>query len=53
VVTLRDGKAQRIYYFSKSLQSEYATDLPDGMVVRENPKNGFLALAREADTSNC
>ncbi|EOD64367.1 hypothetical protein H480_32203 [Amycolatopsis vancoresmycina DSM 44592] len=47
VVTLRDKKTQRIYYFSKSLQPDYATGLPAGMTVRENPKNGFLTLIRE------
>ncbi|MDB5168856.1 MAG: hypothetical protein JWO41_212 [Candidatus Saccharibacteria bacterium] len=44
-VTLRGGKVQRIYYFSKDERPE-ATDLPAGFVVNENPRNGFLTVKR-------
>lgn len=44
-VTLRGGKEQTIYYFSKDERPE-AADLPDGMTVNENPRNGFLTVKR-------
>ena len=44
-VTLRGGKVQTIYYFSKDVRPE-AADLPEGMVVQENPRNGFLTVKR-------
>lgn len=43
-VTLRGGKVQTIYYFSKDARPE-ACELPEGKVVKENPRNGFLTLA--------
>lgn len=43
-VTLRGGKVQTIYYFSKDDRST-ACDLPAGKVVKENPRNGFLTVA--------
>jgi hypothetical protein len=46
-VTLRGGKVQKIYYFSKDSRPE-ATDLPDNMEVNENPRNGFLTVKRKA-----
>ena len=45
-VTLRGGKEQTIYYFSKDERPE-ACDLPDGYVVNENPRNCFLTLKRK------
>ncbi|MEI8187954.1 MAG: hypothetical protein WCG30_03360 [Candidatus Saccharibacteria bacterium] len=45
LVVLRGGKEQRIYYFSKDERPE-ASDLPDGFVVNENPRNGFLTVKR-------
>jgi hypothetical protein len=45
-VTLRGGKLQRIYYFSKDVRPE-ACDLPDGFIVNENPRNGFLTVKRD------
>ncbi len=45
-VVLRGGKEQTIYYFSKDSRPE-ATDLPDGMTVNENPRNGFLTVSRK------
>ncbi len=44
-VTLRGGKMQTIYYFSKDERPE-ACELPDGMTVNENPRNGFLTVKR-------
>lgn len=44
-VTLRGGKLQRIYYFSKDSRAETACGLPDGKVVKENPRNGFLTVS--------
>ena len=44
-VVLRGGKEQTIYYFSKDERPE-ATDLPSGMEVNENPRNGFLTVKR-------
>lgn len=46
-VTLRGGRQQRIYYFAKDERSGEAIDeVPAGMKVVENPRNGFLALKR-------
>jgi hypothetical protein len=45
-VTLRGGKKQRIYYFSKDERPEAVAELPDGMEVNENPRNGFLTVKR-------
>jgi hypothetical protein len=46
-VVLRGGKEQTIYYFSKDQRPE-ATELPSGMEVNENPRNGFLTVKRTA-----
>ncbi|HSH55936.1 MAG TPA: hypothetical protein VK983_03860 [Candidatus Limnocylindrales bacterium] len=45
-VTLRGGKEQSIYYFSKEERPE-AVDLPDTKVVKENPRNGFLTVSNK------
>ncbi len=45
-VTLRGGKVQTIYYFSKDQRAE-ATDLPSDRMVNENPRNGFLTVKRK------
>lgn len=47
MVQLRGGKEQRIYYFSKD-ERDTACDLPAGMEVNENPRNGFLTVKRSA-----
>ncbi len=44
-VTLRGGKVQTIYYFSKDVRST-ACGLPSDRKVVENPRNGFLTLRR-------
>lgn len=45
-VTLRGGKKQVIFYFSKDERPE-AADLPDDMEVNENPRNSFLTVKRK------
>ena len=46
-VVLRGGKAQRIFYFSKDERAEAVPSLPEGMVVNENPRNGFLTVSKK------
>ena len=46
-VTLRGGKKQTIYYFSKDERKDTASDLPSDRKVEENPRNGFLTLKRK------
>ena len=46
-VTLRGGKEQPIYYFSKDERPE-AVDLPKEKEVKENPRNGFLTVSNKA-----
>ena len=47
-VTLRGGKEQTIYYFSKDLRPETAVEeLPEGMEVNTNPRNGFMTVKRK------
>jgi YHS domain-containing protein len=45
-VTLRGGKQQTIYYFSKDKRAETIDAVPAGFVVNENPRNGFLTVKR-------
>lgn len=45
-VTLRGGKVQTIYYFSKD-ERDTACDLPDTKKVNENPRNGFLTVSNK------
>lgn len=45
-VTLRGGKEQTIYFFSKDERPETAADLPEGFTVNENTRNGFLVVKR-------
>ncbi|NBU34225.1 hypothetical protein EB118_09120 [bacterium] len=46
-VTLRGGKLQTIYYFSKDERPEAVQDIPAGFMVNENPRNGFLTVKRK------
>jgi len=46
-VTLRGGKEQVIYYFSKDERKDSAADLPDGFKVIESERNGFVTLKRK------
>lgn len=43
-VTLRGGKVQTIYFFSKDERPETACELPSTKEVGENPRNGFLTV---------
>lgn len=49
-VTLRGGKPQTIYFFTKTAEGGKGTpcDLPADRVVNENPRNGFLTLKKKA-----
>lgn len=48
-VTLRGGKQQTIYFFTKTENGGKgeACDLPDDRQVNENPRNGFLTLSKK------
>jgi hypothetical protein len=48
-VTLRGGKPQTIYFFTKTENGGKCTacDLPADRVVNENPRNGFLTLSKK------
>ena len=46
-VTLRGGKAQTIYFFSRDVRLDQGVNLPDDRTVNENPRNGFLTLRRK------
>lgn len=46
-VTLRGGKEQTIYYFSKDQRPETIDALPEGFEVNENPRNGFCTIKRK------
>lgn len=48
-VTLRGGREQMIYYFSKDARPEGCA-LPSGFTVNENPRNGFLTVKRGTKT---
>jgi len=45
-VKLRGGQNQVIFYFSKDERPEAVQELPAGMEVNENPRNGFLTVKR-------
>jgi hypothetical protein len=45
-VTLRGGKVQTIYYFSKDERPDTGAELPEGMKVSENLRNGFPTVKR-------
>lgn len=46
-VTLRGGRKQMIYFFSKDYRADTACALPEGYTVKENPRNGFLTVKRD------
>lgn len=49
-VTLRGGRKQRIYYFSrdsKNSKGDAVMDLPEGMEVMENERTGLPMLRRK------
>ncbi len=47
--TLRGNKPRTIYFFAKKERNEKGepTDLPEGYIVKENPRNGFLVAAKK------
>jgi hypothetical protein len=49
-VTLRGGKPQTIYFFTKVPKNAKGepVDLPADRMVKENPRNGFLTLSKKA-----
>lgn len=48
-VTLRGGKKQTIFFFSKNEVNDKGQpcDLPEDRVVKENPRNGFLTVSKK------
>jgi hypothetical protein len=46
-ITLRGGRTQTVYYFSREPRPETAVSLPSDRTVNENPRNGFLTLRRK------
>lgn len=48
-VTLRGGKTNTVYFFAKVEKNAKGTpcDLPSDREVKENPRNGFLTVARK------
>ncbi|MGW4102082.1 hypothetical protein [Streptomyces sp. NPDC004976] len=51
-VTLRGGKEQTIYFFTKvpsGINKGTPSRLPDNRVVKENPRNGFLTISKKLD----
>lgn len=49
-VTLRGGKQQTIYFFTKNEKAEKGTpveSLPEDRIVKESPRNGFLTLSKK------
>ncbi len=48
-VTLKGGRVQRIYWFAKTENPEYALDaVPAGYVVMETKKSGLPVLKKAA-----
>ncbi len=48
-VVLRGGKKQTIYFFAKVEKNAKGqpVDLPEGRMVKENPRNGFLTVCKK------
>lgn len=48
-VSLRGGKPQTIYFFSKNEKNGKGEpcNLPEDRIVKENPRNGFLTAAKK------
>ncbi len=48
-VTLRGGKEQTIYFFTKEKNHAKGTptELPEGRIVKENKANGFLVVSKK------
>lgn len=48
-VVLRGDKPQTIYFFSRNEKNDKGEpcDLPEDRFVKENPRNGFLTVAKK------
>lgn len=46
-VTLKGGRVQTIYYFTKDAGRGEQCSLPEDREVRENPRNGFLTVGKK------
>ena len=46
-VRLRGGRWQTIYFFSRLFDPTNAVALPPNVVVKENPRNGFLTVSKK------
>lgn len=46
-VTLRGGRKQTIYFFSRDERKATACELPADREVKENPRNGFLTVSKK------
>ncbi len=52
-VVLRGGREQTIYFFAKNVGGKTGKEtpidaIPEGRIVSENPRNGFLTLKKAA-----
>ena len=46
-VTLKGGRIQRIYYFSRAVKPQYSLDaVPEGYMVSENSRTGLPLLKK-------
>lgn len=45
-VQLKNGRENTIYFFSKDMRRETASDMPDGKVVKENDRTGLPFLKK-------
>lgn len=47
-VTLKGGRKQVIYYFSRAVDQPFSLDaVPAGMMISENPRTGLPLLKKE------
>lgn len=52
LVTLRGNKQQKIYFFAKDERpADAVTELPEGYMVQQNPRNGFLTLKKTVNAN--
>lgn len=47
VVTLKGGREQRIYYFSKDIKPESIDEVPEGYKIKESARTGLPILAKK------
>jgi len=46
-VTLKGGRLQRIYYFSKDIKPESIDEVPEGYKIKESARTGLPILAKK------